>query len=299
MDDKDIKLVREVGGFSYKALQYAKTLVKPGAKLLDVADKAEKYAKENGFGCAFPINLSVNQEAAHYSPTMNDEKVFTNNDVVKIDFGLSKDGILGDCAVTVDLSGKYQTLVQATEEALKDAISVVKAGVRVSEIGAAAEKAIVKRGFLPIRNLGGHGVDKHDLHSHPFIPNYDNGDDDVLEEGKVVAIEPFATTDEEGMIKESDVCEIYEMVGDIPVRSQNARIVLKAISEHYPSEPFAVRWLSGEIKERFTLYSGISELVRTGAIMPHPMLVSVGKGIISQAEAQVLVTKDGCEILTR
>lgn len=299
MDDKEIALAREVGGFSYKALKYAKGLVKPGAKLIDVAEKTEGYARENGFGCAFPINLSIGYEAAHYSPTLEDEKTFGENDVIKIDFGVEKDGILGDCAITVDLSGQNGSLVAATEEALSDAISTVKAGITVTKVGAAIQKAIEKHGFSPIKNLGGHGVSKHDLHSHPFIPNYDNGDEDVLEEGTIVAIEPFATTDREGMIKESDICEIYEFAGEVPVRSPNARNAMKVIMDKHSSEPFAVRWLSSDIKERFSLYSGIAELSRGGVLMPHPMLTTVGKGIVSQAEAQILITKDGCEILTK
>ncbi len=299
LDTEGINLAKEVGMASYKALHYAKTLVKPGAKLLDVAEKAEKYAKENGFGCAFPINLSINQQAAHYSPAVGDEAVFTDRDVVKVDFGLAKEGILGDCALTVDLSGRYQSLVEATEEALKDAISVVHAGVKVTTVGAAIEKAITKRGFSPVRNLGGHGVDKHDLHSHPFIPNYDNGDEDELEENTVVAIEPFATTDQTGMIKESDVCEIYEFAGEAPVRLPNGRTVLKIVMEKYRYEPFAARWLMGDVKDKFVLYSGIGELLRSGALVAHPTLTTVGKGIVSQAEAQVLVTREGCEILTK
>ena len=36
---------------------------------------------------------------------------------------------------------------------------------------------------MPIKNLGGHGIKEHDLHAELFIPNYDNGDFTVLEEG--------------------------------------------------------------------------------------------------------------------
>ncbi len=296
---EDANLVKEVGAASYKALLHAKELVKPGAKLLDVAEKAEKFAAESGFGCAFPINLSINQQAAHYSPTVNDEKVFSEKDVVKIDFGLSKEGILGDCALTVDLSKENGALVEAVEQALKDAISTVKAGRKVSAIGGVVQKAIESKGFLPIKNLGGHGVEKNDLHSYPFIPNYDNGDDTELEEDTVIAIEPFATTDSKGLIFESDICEIYEFAGEALVRAPYARAVLKEVMEKYPSEPFAVRWLSGKIKERFNLYAGVMELVRAGALAPHPTLITIGGGNVAQAEAQVLVTKEGCEVLTK
>ncbi|MFI5412640.1 MAG: type II methionyl aminopeptidase [Candidatus Micrarchaeales archaeon] len=297
-EDHD-KLIREVGAFSYKALLNAKNLVKPGAKLLDVAEKAEKFVIDNGFGCAFPINLSINSQAAHYSPSFLDDKVFTDNDVVKVDFGVSKEGILGDCAVTVDLSGKYGSLVEASEDALKNAIAVVKAGVPVSTIGGIIEKTIEKKGFKPIKNLGGHGVEEHDLHTHPFIPNYNNADFTLLEEGMVIAIEPFATDGKKDLIHESDVCEIYEFAGESLVRSPYARAAQAEIMKKYINEPFAVRWLSGAIKDRFNLYVGINELVRSGSLQPHPVLVGNGEGIITQSEAQVLVTRDGCEILTR
>ena len=83
-------------------------MVKPGARLLDVAESAEKFLKDKGFGLAFPINLSVNEQAAHYTPSVGDERIFTENDLVKIDFGAERNGLLGDGAITVDLSGKHR-----------------------------------------------------------------------------------------------------------------------------------------------------------------------------------------------
>ena len=35
------------------------------------------------------------------------------------------------------------------------------------------------------------------------------------------------------------------------------------------------------------------------SLEPHPTLTELGKGMVSQAEAKLLVTKDGCEILTK
>jgi methionyl aminopeptidase len=321
------KLIRVVGGFSYQALMHAKSLVKVDAKLIDVANDVEKYVRDKGFGCAFPINLSINEQAAHYSPSCDDSRVFTDKDLVKIDFGVSKDGVLGDCAVTVDLSGKHQKLVEASAEALANAIKKVKAGVKVFEIGAEIQKTIESKGFLPVKNLGGHGVALHDLHSEPFIPNYDNDDETELEDGMVIAIEPFATDGKTGLIKESDICEIYELAGDAQLRSVDARTAIQIIAEYFESEPFAkrqmVRYLLASFKNgsltppisdlKSAIVPSISEylennfrisiamraLLEGGAIVAHPVLVDVDGGMVSQAEAQVLVTKDGCEILTK
>ena len=298
MEDERLKKERDVGSVSFRALKNAAAMVKPGAKLLEIANSAEKFVREQGYELAFPINLSANERAAHYSPSFDDQSVVGENDVIKVDFGAAKDGILGDCAVTVDVSSKNQKLVESTEQALQDAIATVRSGVEVAKIGAAIEKSISSYGFKPVKNLGGHGVEEHDLHADIFIPNYDNGDDTVLEEDMTIAIEPFAT-DGKGIVTEEDTCEIYSFVGEGQVRSQQARSMLSKIAEHYPSEPFAIRWLADSGTSRFALYSAVQELLRSGSIEPHPTLIELGKGMVSQAEVKLLVTKDGCEILTK
>ncbi len=297
MDEDALKIRREVGKVSYEALLKARDMIKPGAKLLDVAEKTEAYAKEKGFGCAFPLNLSVDDEAAHYTPSIGDEKVFGENDIVKVDFGAEKNGLLGDCALTVDLSGKYTELVEASRSALDAAIDAIRPGVEFRAVGAEIQKAIEAKGFRPILNLGGHGVEEHNLHAGTFIPNYDNGDDTLFEEDMVIAIEPFATNGKKNLIIESDICDIYSLNGIGSVRSGDARKLLEEISRKYNSEPFAVRWLAGVLGSKFATYAAIGELTRNGILEPHPMLL--GTGVITQAEAEVIVTEGSCEVLTK
>ncbi len=294
------KYANEAGSVAFAALQRARELVKPGAKLIDVADALEAVIREKGMEPAFPVNLSINAQAAHYAPGMDDALAFSDRDVVKVDLGAAKEGVLSDCAATIDLSGKMQGLVEATQEALADAIGAVRAGVRVSDIGKAIEAAITKRGFKPIRNLGGHGLGIHDLHSEPFIPNYANGDDTVLGEGDLIAIEPFATTAwGRGYVASSDVHEIFSFMGEAQVRMADARVIMAEISKRYPSEPFAARWLAKSSASRFSLYSSLSALVGAGALEAHPMLIETAGGMVSQAEASVIVTKDSCEVTTK
>ena len=97
----------EAGKISHEALLHAKDMIAPGKKYLDVAEAAESYIREKGLESSFPVNISINDKAAHYTPTLNDESVFTKNDVVKLDLGARKGNALGDCALTVDLTGKY------------------------------------------------------------------------------------------------------------------------------------------------------------------------------------------------
>lgn len=298
MEEIDIKTMKEVGAASKEAMLKAKAMIKPGVRVIDVAESAEKFLMERGYGPAFPINLSINQQAAHFTPTVGDESVFPEGGVVKIDFGAEKDGFLSDGAITLDMSGNHAKMVEAATMALDNAISHVKAGVEVRKLGGVIEETITRMGFRPIRNLGGHGVEEHDLHAGIFIPNFDNHDDTPLEEGEVVAIEPFVT-DGKGMVVNSDICEIYSFIGPAPVRSPDARKLLEYLGERHPSEPFAVRWLSGVVNSRFGLYAAIGELLRAGAIEPHNGLVESGGGMVTQAEAELLVQKGGCEIITK
>lgn len=293
-----INLMKEVGKISSDAMLYAAGQVKPGAKLLDVAESTEKFLKDRGFGCAFPINLSINEQAAHYTPSVGDELVFSDKDLVKVDFGAEKNGVLGDGAITVDLSGEHQKMIDAAEKALDNAISSVKHGVSVCDIGKVIAETVDAAGFNVIKNLGGHRIKEHDLHAELFIPNYDNGDFTVLEEGMVVAIEPFVTAGK-GLVVDSNLCEIYSYVEDQPVRSPEARLLLQHIAKEKSKEPFAVRWLSNVVNSKFRLYAAISELARSGALEPHPTLVEVSGGNVAQSEAQLVVTKDGCDVLTR
>jgi methionine aminopeptidase len=74
---------------------------------------------------------------------------------------------------------------------------------------------------------------------------------------------------------------------------------MQEIKEKYPSEPFAVRWLSNVVDSKFSLYAAISELVRAGAIESHPVLIEVTNGLVAQTESLMLVEKDGCKVLTK
>ncbi len=298
IEPKDFDALKEVGKVSSEAIMHAASMVKPGVKLMEVAESAESFMKGKGYGCAFPINISINEQAAHYHPGVGDEKAFAKDDLVKIDFGAAMEGMLGDGAITVDLSGRMGSIARCAEKALDSALGEVRHGVSVCEIGKAISDTITNEGFVPIRNLGGHGVGLHDLHADIFIPNYDNGDFSVLEEGMVVAIEPFVTTGR-GMVVDSDTCEIFSYSEDMPVRSADARKLLGHIRETNPSEPFAARWLSSVLPSRFSLYAALSELTKAGALEQHPALVEVSGAPVTQAEAQVIVTKEGYDVVTR
>ncbi|MGC8676146.1 MAG: type II methionyl aminopeptidase [Candidatus Micrarchaeia archaeon] len=291
---------REAGALSFKAINYAKTLAKPGAKLIDIAEATEKMVYDNGQKTAFPVNLSINEAAAHYTPKAGDLTELDENAVLKIDFGARKNKGAGDCALTVDMSGSYAKLVEASEQALENALSKVRAGAKVSEIGREIEQTIkgVSDKFNPIRNLGGHGITETDLHADIFIPNFDNGDDTVLQEGEIAAIEPFVTTGE-GYVEDSETVEIFQKVGDAQPRSQQARQAAQFIDSEFGTYPFALRWLVKHMGSEFAARRALSELGSLGVLDSFPVLVERSKGVVAQTEKSFIVQKDSCEVLTK
>ena len=263
--------------------------VKVGETLLSVAEFAENMIREKGGEPAFPVNISLNDEAAHHTPSLNDETVF-GEDMVKLDIGVHIDGYIADTAKTVDLSG-HPDLLKASESALEKAIEFIHGGVNTADIGGVIEDEITSFGYKPVINLTGHGLAQYIQHAPPSIPNKRIPHGVVLEEGDIIAIEPFAT-DGAGKIHDAGNAEIYHIVGDRPVRHPSARKLLKEI-EKYKTLPFAKRWLGERVD------FAMLQLVRAQIIQSYPILKEIEGGLVSQAEHTVFITEDGCEVITK
>jgi len=268
--------------------------VRVGASLLEVAEHIENLIREKGGQPAFPVNISRDDEAAHATPTLNDKAVF-KEDMVKLDIGVHIDGYITDTAVTVNLSGDNSELVEAVEAGLKAAIETIHGGINTSEIGAAIEDAIKEYGYKPVGNLTGHGLARYIQHAPPSIPNTRVSRGIELKVGDIVAIEPFATNGV-GRVYDAGNAEIYHIVAIKPVRLPAARSLLKEI-EAYKTLPFAKRWLGKQTLGNIDF--ALIQLVKAGIVKPYPILKEANRGLVSQAEDTVLVTEDGCKVLTR
>lgn len=283
---------REAGRIHRQIMKEARENIKVGMNIYEYARKIDERILELSSGSAFPVNISLNEEAAHDTPLLNDVRVF-GEDVVKVDVGVHVDGYIADGAMTIDLSGKHADLVKASEEALKAAIDTVKAGATTQQIGAAVEDTITSLGFNPIRNLMGHGLAQYTAHAEPSVPNVKHsGFGAELRVGDTIAIEPFAT-DGEGFVDNGKIKEIYSQVKLKPTRVPFVRKVLSQI-EGYNGLPFAKRWLEGD-----KIDLALIQLERDGILTDYPVLVEVSGGLVSQAEHTVIVTEDGCEVTTR
>ncbi|MBR9676607.1 type II methionyl aminopeptidase [Candidatus Woesearchaeota archaeon] len=275
----------KAGNVAAQALEYGRKLIKVDAKMLDVCDAIEKKIFELGGKPAFPVQINLNQIAAHYCPTDDDATVFKEGDVVKLDVGAHVDGAVGDNACTVDL-GNNSELVKASLNALNAAIKLATPGTTLGSIGQAINSEIESSGFKPIVNLSGHGIGRFIIHGPPTIPNFDTGDKTELKENQTIAIEPFATTGA-GRVYESGHPTIFMVKAKKPARGPFARQVLAEI-EGFDGLPFASRWVSGKLGVGRAKF-GINELVKLGVLHGFPPLPEEKGGLVSQAEHSIIV----------
>lgn len=283
---------KKAGRITAEAREFGRKLIKKDTSILEVAEKIEAEIIKKGARPAFPVNISLNEVAAHGTPEIGDERKF-NDELVKLDVGAIYEGAIGDTACTVDLSGKWSELVKASEEALANAIKLCVPGTTLGEIGKTIQETIESHSYKPIRNLSGHGLGINDFHAEPSIPNYDSGDKTKLEEDQIIAIEPFAT-DGAGMIVEGHNAEIFQLVQSKPLRDTTARQMIKQI-QSYEGLPFTSRWFRFP---KFRVNMALKEMDRNKMIRMFPPLIEKAKGMVSQAEHSLIV-KDTPIVLTK
>ena len=277
---------KKAGQIASEARDFGEDLVKPGKTYLEVAEEIEKKIISLGGKPAFPVNISINEVAAHYIPAKDESLHFKEGDLVKLDIGAQINGYIGDTAKSIDL-GNNKKLIEASEEALEKAIKIVKPGVALNEIGRVIQETIESKGFSPIRNLSGHSIEQYKQHAGISVPNFESGDKTTLKEGQVIAIEPFAT-DGVGLIEEGKPSGIFLLTSGKQVRDRTARDVLNYIHNNYNSLPFAERWIYKKFPE-FKVKYARRILMKEEIITEYNQLIEKGKGLVSQAEHTVLV----------
>jgi len=298
METNQINAHKKAGTIWASAIKLAEKKAKVDANLFNLAEEVESYIISEGAKPAFPINLSINEEAAHFTPKWKDTYLLKETDLMKIDIGVSVDGYICDGAITINLDNKFAKQIQANELALKNAISVANYGKPVEKIGAEIERTLKEKGFNPIYNLGGHGLGRNNIHAKPSIPNHKGGSSETLEEG-AIAIEPFASTGE-GQVMEVQSVEIFSVEKTFGVRNPTSRKLLE-LSKIFGELPFAERWLRKETEklnlESFQVSLALKELMKSGCLHTYPGLKEAKGKMVTQVEKSLLILEDKTVVL--
>lgn len=302
----DKEKIIQSGKIAKQVREFAESFIKKDTPLLEIAEKIESKIKELGGKPAFPTNLSINEIAAHCTPSHDDKTPASG--LLKVDFGVHVDGWIADLAFSIDLENDEENkkLIQASKDALDNALSLISKnhGVMVgdvvedittSEIGKTIQETIESDGFSPVINLSGHEMKQYDLHAGIIIPNIDDNKNILLKQG-LYAIEPFATTGN-GKVHDGKPSGIYMLTDKKTPRSQTAREVLNFIIEEYSTLPFCARWLVKElgIKSLF----GLKQLEDNGNLHNFPQLVEIQGSKVAQTEHTILIEKDKIIVTTR
>jgi methionyl aminopeptidase len=300
MDDTVYENYIRAGKIAADARDYGVTLLKPGARFLDIATQIENRIKKNGAGLAFPVNIALNTLAAHYSPRHDDQSIFKKGDIVKLDVGAHINGYIADTATTVEIETHvYDTMIQASSEALKKAISVLNVETPLSEVGRTIENTITAHGYKPINNLMGHGLNQYELHSGLSIPNIGAlGGKIKPKDGDVVAIEPFATNGV-GHVISGEGSNIYLCNDSLKtkfIRDGKIKILFEKINTNYRTLPFSQRWCHDMFPNEGDI--ALKKLSFLGLTKHYPQLVEAKGGMVTQKEHTVIIKEDGCEVIT-
>lgn len=177
---------------------------KPGMSTKELDDFGAKIL--SGFGARsapyltykFPgwTCISVGDEFCHGIP--KEGRILEEGDLINIDVSAELDGFWADNGGSFVLGAdvhRHQQLVDASKDILRHAISNIRGGVKIADIGHLMETEARKQGYKVIKNLGGHGIGRS-LHEEPDeLLNYRNRyDQRRFRKNSVVAIETFIAT---------------------------------------------------------------------------------------------------------
>jgi len=300
---KKIESTKRAGEIAKRIKESIRPRVKVGVKVIDIIMEIEKMILDLEVKPAFPINVCINNIAAHYTSPVKDETIINQGDIVKIDFGVQIDGYCVDNAFSVSFNEDeaLKTIIEAPEVAVKAAIMMMKPGVKTQEVARKIYSIVKGYGYNVLKELGGHQIEQWSLHAGKELPNLAisaTRGGDTIEENEVYAVEVFASNGE-GTVHQSGNVHIYSLnpsIGRVPLRRKISRKILGLISKKYKTLPFCERQLVDDLKSGIRF--GLQELKNSDKIIQHPVLLEKKGVYISQYEETVLITKDGCEQLT-
>lgn len=198
-----IKQMREAGLLLWETHQIAYKTLSAGITTAELNAEIENYISKRhaiplfkGVPGVIPFPaaacISVNEEVVHGIPLSRELR---DGDIVSIDIGVKLNGWCADSAVTYavgSINASAQSLLNATEQMLREAIALLKTNTRWSHIARKISRHTERAGFSIVEELVGHGIGK-ELWEEPQVPNFysPHFPDFRIKPGVVIAIEPM------------------------------------------------------------------------------------------------------------
>ena len=191
--------IKIAGSLAADTLDEITPYVKPGVSTEKLDKICYEYIKDNkGYSAplfyrGFPKSCctSTNHIICHGIPS---EKYLKDGDIVNIDVTAIVNGWHGDTSrmfFVGDVSIKSKNLVSATYTSMMKAISIIKSGINLGDIGEVIQTYVEEKGFSVVRDFCGHGIGKT-FHTAPNILHYGKkGEGIKLEAGMIFTVEPM------------------------------------------------------------------------------------------------------------
>ena len=269
-----------------------------GSTLEEICEYVESEIIKRGAKCAFPVNTSLNEVAAHYTAEPNDPKTVSDSDLVKIDLGAQINGYIADTAVTVNYDPQYDSLIQAAENALQTAMSMIKVGVKSKDVGRKIQNTIMDMGFKPIANLSGHSLGQYTIHAGKTVPNMWSIGSFDFSEDEAYACEPFVTAKNGlGFVRNGKIKNIFALASRKRTKDDEADKVQEYIWNNFNMLPFALRWLLKEWEEKEARRL-LDILIKKKVVKAYAILVEASGKTVAQAEHTFIPTQTGVTVTT-
>lgn len=251
-----------------------------------------KYDNNNPLkaGIAFPVGISINDVAAHFTPSSNNNPILNKDDIIKIDFGVHINGCITDGAFSWCPSGKYNELIDISTGATNLAIKNSGPDVILGDIGEIIQEYIESKEIIidnknykikSIYDLCGHNIAPYVIHVNKAVPNIKINYNERMLEGEIFAIETFPTTGD-GIIYESEECNHY-MIESKNVKNFYNDKYLSKIFQDRSTLAFCPRWFNFKIQD-------------SNYITKYPVLRTKDKSIVAQYEKTIYIKDNGITI---
>ena len=304
---------RQAGEIHKKVRKYIQPLIKSGIKYTTICNLIEsKISKEINKishnqlnnGIAFPTGISINNVAAHFTPSYLDERIVKCDDVIKIDYGVHIDGCIIDSAFTININNQYNNILRASDEAVAIILKNIGVDSRFKELSELSQEVVESyeyenKPLKVIDNLAGHNILPWKIHGGKLLHGKPTNnliyDDLRIEENDIMAIEVFVSNGTGTTILDNDYKNYsHYMLKDnrkIPLfKNKKTNDVSQLISKNFKTLAFCPRFIDNVTKQNTDYFNNLQELFANGYLNSYPPLLEKdSKCKIAQFEQTIYI----------
>jgi len=305
---------KRAGRCSRKALDLGKSLMRPGAAIVDICDKVEEFILDEGFHLSFPCMINPKNLVSHYTPSQDDDYIIQRGDLLQLDLGAQTySGYITDMARTIEIeTDKYTKLITASKKCFYSGFAQIRKNHSNYDVADAIHETANQLGYMPLSDLSGHKIVKDLLHdptctviNSKVAKNYTQKY--YFKNGDVLASEPFIT-----LSSSSGLCDLITLdpktykgctfqIKNIYWKPPTSDKYLKEfwswLIKSFSTRPFAPRWAGKYSSNYLSLFR---RLEKNSAPLYIYLPLREEDGLpVSQYENTIRVTDDDPIILTK